>query len=65
MVILMEKGEIEQDLNNLQNESNKLYEAFGATEEILNLQIAINKLRNKFDIPDKSKMTDSNPGFVQ
>ncbi len=61
----MEEKELEQCLDILQEQNNKLYTNFGATDEILDLQIAINKLRNKYNISDKSQITESNPGFVQ
>lgn len=57
--------DIQKSLTNLQNECNLLYEAYGATEEIMQLQIAVNTLRHKFDIPDETKLTESNKGFVQ
>lgn len=60
---IMEK--IEKCLTKLQKQNDILFEELGATEEVMNLQVAINQFRNKFDISDKSKMTDSNPGFVQ
>ena len=52
-------------LDNLQKECNKLYEEYGASDDVIQLQVAINNLRNTFDIPDKSQMTVSNEGFVQ
>lgn len=61
----MEKEEMEKCFDILQEQSNLLFENLGATDEIITLQVAINKLRNKYDIPDKTKMTESNPGFVQ
>ena len=52
-------------LDNLQKECNKLYEEYGASDDVIQLQVAINNLRNTFDIPDESRMTVSNEGFVQ
>ena len=52
-------------LDNLQKECNKLYEEYGASDDVIQLQIAINNLRDTFDIPDESQMTVSNEGFVQ
>lgn len=52
-------------LDNLQKECNKLYEEYGASNDVIQLQVAINNLRNTFDIPDESQMTVSNEGFVQ
>lgn len=51
--------------DNLQKECDVLYKEYGATDEVIQLQIAINGLRHKFDIPDESQMTESNQGFVQ
>lgn len=56
---------LKQTFTNLQNECNKLYKEYGATDEVIELQIAINGLRNCFNIPDETKMTESNKGFVQ
>ena len=47
-------------LDNLQKECNKLYEEYGASDDVIQLQVAINNLRNTFDIPDESQMTVSN-----
>lgn len=52
-------------LDNLQKECDKLYEEYGASDDVIQLQVAINNLRNTFDIPDESQMTVSNEGFVQ
>lgn len=57
--------DIKKTLNDLQNISNQLYKEYGASEEVINLQIAINGLRNFHDIPDDTQMTKSNEGFVQ
>ena len=51
--------------SNLQKECNILYNEFGVTDEVIQLQIAINTLRNKFDIVDETELIDSNKGFVQ
>lgn len=61
----MNDDELKECFKMLQEQNNKLYESFGATDEIIDLQIAINKLRNKYNITDETKETDSNPGFVQ
>lgn len=61
----MDETELTQCFDILQEQNNKLYENFGAIDEIMDLQIAINQLRNKYNIPDKTKITNSNPGFVQ
>lgn len=61
----MEEKELQECFRILQEQNNKLYKNFGATDEIIDLQVSINRLKNKYNIPDESKMTDSNPGFVQ
>ena len=57
--------ELEEILDNLQEQSDQLYQKYGASDEVIELQIAINKLRNQYNIADKKQMTKSNPGFVQ
>ena len=57
--------ELEEILDNLQEQSDQLYQKYGASDEVIELQIAINKLRNHYNIADKKQMTKSNPGFVQ
>ena len=52
-------------LDNLQNNCNELYGEYGASDDVIQLQVAINNLRNTFDIPDEANMTISNEGFVQ
>ena len=61
----MNDNELKECFKVLQDQNNKLYESFGATDEIIDLQVAINKLRSKYNIADESKETASNPGFVQ
>lgn len=56
---------LNQILDNLQNNCNELYNEYGASDDVIQLQVAINNLRNTFDIPDETKMTISNEGFVQ
>lgn len=52
-------------LDNLQNNCDELYGEYGASDDVIQLQVAINNLRNTFDIPDEANMTASNEGFVQ
>lgn len=52
-------------LDNLQNNCDELYGEYGASDDVIQLQVAINNLRNTFDIPDEANMTISNEGFVQ
>ena len=56
---------MEEILKNLQEECNKIYKKEGPSDEVIDLQVAINQLRNKYNISDKTQITDSNPGFVQ
>ena len=59
----MEANELEQVLNNLQTECNKLYNEYGATDNIISLQVAINSLRHEHDLCDKSECVHEE--FVQ
>ena len=52
-------------LDNLQNNCDELYSEYGASDDVIQLQVAINNLRNTFNIPDEANMTVSNEGFVQ
>lgn len=61
----MNDNELKECFKILQEQNNKLYESFGATDEIIDLQVAINKLRSKYNIADETEITESNPGFVQ
>lgn len=42
---------------------NKAYNRSGLTDRILQDQIRINELRNKYDIPDKKQINEE--GYVQ
>lgn len=57
--------DLEKILDNLQENCNELYNEYGASDDVIQLQVAINSLRNSFDISDKTKLTESNKGFVQ
>ena len=61
----MDEKDLEKCFDILQEQNNKLYENLGTTDEVMDLQVAINKLRHKYNIPDKTKMTEYNSGFVQ
>lgn len=50
----MKEG-LKETLDNLQQECNKLYEEYGLIDEVMDLQLVINSLRNKFDLVDKSE----------
>lgn len=45
---------MEEHLKKKQEEVNQLYEEYGLTDEVLDKQIAINKLRHAHDITDRS-----------
>ena len=51
----MEDREIRNLITNLQGICEKLFEKYGSTDEVLELQTLINQLRHKHDIPDASK----------
>ena len=59
------KGPIkmEEHLAKKQKEVDELYEKHGLTDEVLDKQIAINKLRHAHDISDKSNRI--NKKYVQ
>lgn len=57
------KESLKETLDNLQQECNKLYEEYGLIEEVMNLQLVINSLRNKFDLVDSQEIVYEN--FVQ
>lgn len=42
-------------LANLQSECDKLYATYGATNNIISLQVAINSLRHEYDLCDKAE----------
>ena len=50
----MKEG-LKETLDNLQQECNKLYEEYGLIDEVMDLQLLINSLRNKFDLVDESE----------
>lgn len=57
------KESLKETLDNLQQECNKLYEEYGLIEEVMDLQLVINSLRNKFDLVDSQGIVYEN--FVQ
>lgn len=54
---------MEEKLAKLQKEVDQLYEKDGLTDEVLDKQIAINKLRHEHNITDKEKTIHEN--YVQ
>lgn len=57
------KESLKETLDKLQQECNKLYEEYGLIEEVMDLQLVINSLRNKFDLVDSQEIVYEN--FVQ
>ena len=57
--------DLKQILNDLQKNCDELYKEYGASNDIIQLQVAINNLRNTFDIPDADNMIEADEGFVQ
>ena len=57
------KESLKETLDNLQKECNELYEEYGLIEEVMDLQLVINSLRNKFDLVDSQEIVYEN--FVQ
>ena len=49
------KESLKETLDNLQQECNELYEEYGLIDEVMDLQLLINSLRNKFDLVDESE----------
>ena len=45
---------MQDKINQLQEICNSLYDEHGLTDEVLSLQVAINKLRHKHDVSDTS-----------
>lgn len=50
-------------IKNLQSICDDLHEEFGLTDEVLSLQVSINKLRHEHDISDESNALYEN--YVQ
>lgn len=51
----IERTKLEVQLHNQQRVLNKKYAEKGLTDEILDEQIQLNRLRHEYDIPDDSK----------
>lgn len=54
---------MQDKIKTLQEVCENLYDEYGLTEEILELQVVINKLRNKYNISDSKNRIYKN--FVQ
>lgn len=61
------EGKINTLVDYLQDWNNKLYEQYGLTDGILDLQVFINELRCEYDITDPKEIVnvDDNMEFVQ
>lgn len=55
---------VKRELDKKQSEINEEYAKNGLTDEILNKQVELNTLRNKYNISDKSNVVNDE-GFVQ
>lgn len=51
-------------LDSMQKLVNRSYEKNGLTDEVLDSQVKINELRNKYNIPDSEEIV-TDDGFVQ
>ena len=51
----MNENQLKIILKLLHQECNTLYENYGATDEVISLQVAINSFRHKFNIVDDSE----------
>ena len=49
---------MDKKLKKLQEKANTLYERDGLTDEVLDLQLEINKLRHENDIVDETEIID-------
>lgn len=47
---------MELKLKEMQEKCNKLYDEYGLTDEVLDMQIMINKLRHEHDIADENNI---------
>lgn len=52
----MNSEQLGRILKRLQDECNTLYANYGASEEVINLQVAINGVRAKYDVTDDSEL---------
>ena len=48
--------EVKKGLDALQRINDKLFDKYGISDEIIDLQLVINQLRNAYDIPDKKEL---------
>lgn len=49
-------AEVKKGLDTLQRINDKLFDKYGVSDEIIDLQLVINQLRNAYDIPDKKEL---------
>jgi len=58
-----ERSQIVEKLNKMQDKLNKEFEKKGLTDEILETQIEINKIRSEYDITDERELHEG--GYLQ
>jgi hypothetical protein len=61
----MDENKVKLALESLQSSTAILFKEVGLTDEVLDIQTNINKIRNKYNITDETKLTEFNKGFVQ
>ena len=49
-------AEVKKGLDTLQRINDKLFSKYGVSDEIIDLQLVINQLRNAYDIPDNNEL---------
>lgn len=59
----MEEKQLNVILNELQKNIKLLYDEYGLTEEVLDLQTSVNRIRHKHNITDEKK--ELYDGYVQ
>ena len=59
----MDKLQLKERLNSEQDLVNQLYEREGLTDEVLDKQVEINKMRKEYDLVDHSEIVYD--GYVQ
>lgn len=52
----MDKLQLKERLDSEQDLVNQLFEREGLSEEVLNRQVEINKIRNEYDLVDESEI---------
>lgn len=63
MIMSDERSQIVEKLNKMQDKLNKEFEKKGLTDEILETQIEINKIRSEYNITDERELHEG--GYLQ